>query len=408
MTQVQTGTMSLIDLAGSERASSTNNRGARLTEGANINKSLLALANCINALSRPSRGPAPRVKYRDSKLTHLLKSSLEGNCALVMIACVNPAHTTFEESHNTLKYANRAKDIKVNPQSHMAIFSPTPAAKRAAALLLEKKKRQEQMAREAKERMEFQREEAERRKAFLKREAQLEQQFAGPRQAWNSTAQESENAGMCIYEDPANGNGAKTDIERTTEIIMMSDREEDEEEEEVQALGINTSSGEGLLASSPSSKLESHEGKVAKLRPRRAPPALPAVQEITSSTVSVASELQKLQAKVQMLEEQNRKLRLQNAALQAKQGDKSVRKGLLRTSTNAMSRQLRALKRKHGNLGPKAKKGKDILNAKFDRPRPPLRNVSNASEKGGENNMPAKHGRRVRRKSLIPRPTWER
>ena len=80
-----------------------------------------------------------------------------------MIACVNPAHTTFEESHNTLKYANRAKDIKVNPQSHMAIFSPTPAAKRAAALLLEKKKRQEQMAREAKERMEFQREEAERR-----------------------------------------------------------------------------------------------------------------------------------------------------------------------------------------------------------------------------------------------------
>jgi kinesin family protein 18/19 len=112
--------LSLIDLAGSERASATNNRGARLMEGANINKSLLALANCINALSEnslSSTGSAKtrlNVKYRDSKLTHLLKSSLEGNCNLVMIANINPADSTYDDSLNTLKYANRAKNIKVS------------------------------------------------------------------------------------------------------------------------------------------------------------------------------------------------------------------------------------------------------------------------------------------------------
>lgn len=109
--------LSLIDLAGSERASATCNRGSRLQEGANINKSLLALANCINALAgNSSSARRMNVKYRDSKLTHLLKSSLEGKCNLIMIANINPSHITFEDSHNTLKYANRAKNIKVNPQ----------------------------------------------------------------------------------------------------------------------------------------------------------------------------------------------------------------------------------------------------------------------------------------------------
>ncbi len=109
--------LSLIDLAGSERASATNNRGARLHEGANINKSLLALANCINSLAANNQGGISskrlNVKYRDSKLTHLLKSSLEGNCNLVMIANINPSDAVFEDSHNTLKYANRAKSLKV-------------------------------------------------------------------------------------------------------------------------------------------------------------------------------------------------------------------------------------------------------------------------------------------------------
>ncbi|ORZ06570.1 P-loop containing nucleoside triphosphate hydrolase protein [Lobosporangium transversale] len=103
-------TLSLIDLAGSERASATKNRGSRLIEGANINKSLLALGNCINALCENK--PKSHIPYRDSKLTRLLKFSLGGNCKTVMIACVSPSSQHYEETHNTLKYANRAKNIK--------------------------------------------------------------------------------------------------------------------------------------------------------------------------------------------------------------------------------------------------------------------------------------------------------
>ncbi|GAA5851486.1 hypothetical protein JCM3766R1_002244 [Sporobolomyces carnicolor] len=102
--------LSVIDLAGSERASNTKNRGERLTEGANINRSLLALGNCINALCDPrKRGHVP---YRDSKLTRLLKQSLGGNCKTVMIVCVSPSSFHYDETHNTLQYANRAKEIK--------------------------------------------------------------------------------------------------------------------------------------------------------------------------------------------------------------------------------------------------------------------------------------------------------
>ncbi|GAA5865466.1 hypothetical protein JCM8547_001254 [Rhodosporidiobolus lusitaniae] len=103
-------TLSVIDLAGSERASATKNRGERLNEGANINRSLLALGNCINALCDPrKRGHVP---YRDSKLTRLLKQSLGGNCKTVMIVCVSPSSVHYDETHNTLQYANRAKEIK--------------------------------------------------------------------------------------------------------------------------------------------------------------------------------------------------------------------------------------------------------------------------------------------------------
>ncbi|EEB07251.1 kinesin-like protein Klp6 [Schizosaccharomyces japonicus yFS275] len=103
-------TLSVIDLAGSERASATKNRGERLIEGANINRSLLALGNCINALCDPRR--RQHVPYRDSKLTRLLKFSLGGNCKTVMIVCVSPSSEHYEETHNTLKYGNRAKNIK--------------------------------------------------------------------------------------------------------------------------------------------------------------------------------------------------------------------------------------------------------------------------------------------------------
>ncbi|KAH8887143.1 kinesin [Thozetella sp. PMI_491] len=103
-------TLSIIDLAGSERASATQNRGERLIEGANINKSLLALGSCINALCDPRK--RNHVPYRNSKLTRLLKFSLGGNCKTVMIVCVSPSSAHFDETQNTLRYANRAKNIQ--------------------------------------------------------------------------------------------------------------------------------------------------------------------------------------------------------------------------------------------------------------------------------------------------------
>lgn len=113
--EISVGKLSLIDLAGSERASKTNNRGIRMIEGANINRSLLALGNCINALHENNmRNKENYIPYRDSKLTRLLKDSLGGNCRTVMIANISGAHSSFEETHNTLKYANRAKNIKTN------------------------------------------------------------------------------------------------------------------------------------------------------------------------------------------------------------------------------------------------------------------------------------------------------
>ncbi|KAG5887410.1 hypothetical protein JTB14_024609 [Gonioctena quinquepunctata] len=108
--EIRTAKLSMIDLAGSERGSATNFAGARFTEGANINKSLLALGNCINSLADGHR----HVPYRDSKLTRLLKDSLGGNCQTIMIANVSPSSLTYEDTYNTLKYATRAKKIKSN------------------------------------------------------------------------------------------------------------------------------------------------------------------------------------------------------------------------------------------------------------------------------------------------------
>ena len=110
---IQVGKLSLIDLAGSERASVTNNKGIRLLECANINRSLLALGNCITALADSSNGrKGVFVPYRDSKLTRLLKDSLGGNCKTVMITNVSPSNLNYEDTRNSLKYANRAKNIQ--------------------------------------------------------------------------------------------------------------------------------------------------------------------------------------------------------------------------------------------------------------------------------------------------------
>jgi kinesin family protein 18/19 len=92
----------LIDLAGSERGNATENRGIRLKEGAKINRSLLSLANCINALG-DGNNKGKFIPYRDSKLTRLLKDSLDGKSKTVMICTTSPASSQFEETLNTLK-----------------------------------------------------------------------------------------------------------------------------------------------------------------------------------------------------------------------------------------------------------------------------------------------------------------
>ncbi|RZF42231.1 hypothetical protein LSTR_LSTR004380 [Laodelphax striatellus] len=106
--QVKIVKLSMIDLAGSERGMVTGCSGMRFKEGANINKSLLALGNCICNLADGLK----HIPYRDSKLTRLLKDSLGGNCHTIMIANVSPSVATYEDTYNTLKYATRAKNIK--------------------------------------------------------------------------------------------------------------------------------------------------------------------------------------------------------------------------------------------------------------------------------------------------------
>lgn len=89
--------------------------GERIKEGISINSGLLALGNVISALGDPSRaksGTATHVLYRDSTLTRLLQDSLGGNAHTLMIACVSPAEWNTGETINTLKYANRARNIK--------------------------------------------------------------------------------------------------------------------------------------------------------------------------------------------------------------------------------------------------------------------------------------------------------
>ncbi|XP_043708204.1 kinesin-like protein KIN-4A isoform X2 [Telopea speciosissima] len=106
----------LVDLAGSERAKRTGSDGLRFKEGVHINKGLLALGNVISALGdEKKRKEGMHVPYRDSKLTRLLQDSLGGNSRTVMIACISPADINAEETLNTLKYANRARNIQNKP-----------------------------------------------------------------------------------------------------------------------------------------------------------------------------------------------------------------------------------------------------------------------------------------------------
>ncbi|XP_054858648.1 kinesin-like protein KIF7 isoform X2 [Eublepharis macularius] len=109
--QVLTSKFHFVDLAGSERVVKTGSTGERLKESIQINSSLLALGNVISALGDPRR-KGSHIPYRDSKITRILKDSLGGNAQTVMIACVSPSSSDFDESLTTLNYASRAQNIK--------------------------------------------------------------------------------------------------------------------------------------------------------------------------------------------------------------------------------------------------------------------------------------------------------
>ncbi|XP_058794320.1 kinesin-like protein KIF3B [Phymastichus coffea] len=110
---IRVGRLNLVDLAGSERQSKTGSSGERLKEASKINLSLSALGNVISALVD---GKTSHVPYRDSKLTRLLQDSLGGNSKTIMIANIGPASYNYDETLTTLRYANRAKNIKNKPR----------------------------------------------------------------------------------------------------------------------------------------------------------------------------------------------------------------------------------------------------------------------------------------------------
>uniref|UniRef100_A0A8C3L394 plus-end-directed kinesin ATPase n=1 Tax=Chrysolophus pictus TaxID=9089 RepID=A0A8C3L394_CHRPC len=113
--------ISLVDLAGSERADSTGAKGTRLKEGANINKSLTTLGKVISALAEVFLVCFCNL---DSVLTWLLRENLGGNSRTAMVAALSPADINYDETLSTLRYADRAKQIKCN-----AVINEDPNAK---------------------------------------------------------------------------------------------------------------------------------------------------------------------------------------------------------------------------------------------------------------------------------------
>uniref|UniRef100_A0A671KVA5 Kinesin-like protein kif7 n=1 Tax=Sinocyclocheilus anshuiensis TaxID=1608454 RepID=A0A671KVA5_9TELE len=109
--QILSSKFHFVDLAGSERILKTGNTGERLKESIQISSGLLALGNVIGALGDPKR-KGTHIPYRDSKITRILKDSLGGNAKTLMIACISPSSSDFDESLNTLNYAKRARNIQ--------------------------------------------------------------------------------------------------------------------------------------------------------------------------------------------------------------------------------------------------------------------------------------------------------
>jgi hypothetical protein len=127
--------LTLVDLAGSERIKRTGAEGSRLKEGININKGLFVLGQVVSSLSELGQqgtngNSHMHVPYRDSKLTRLLQDSLGGNSRTIMVACISPADSNVEESVNTMRYAQRARNIKNSAVRNVVVtaMSATEAA----------------------------------------------------------------------------------------------------------------------------------------------------------------------------------------------------------------------------------------------------------------------------------------
>lgn len=151
--------LSLIDLAGSERAKKTSATGDRLIEGININKSLLVLGSCINALVQASNKRSNTnvaaalqtttyIPYRNSKLTRILKDSLGGASKTIMIANVSPAAYHFDDTYSTLMYASRARAIRINATKNIksAVYSKAELANRVSTLTVENEQLKREIA----------------------------------------------------------------------------------------------------------------------------------------------------------------------------------------------------------------------------------------------------------------------
>lgn len=132
----RSATLNLVDLAGSEGAGS--NSGARRREGGKINQSLLALTRVIQSLGLPDKKRPKHISYRDSKLTRILKPSLQGEACMAILCCASPAKTDLEETRSTLKFASSAKLIKINPSVN-EVAPSTPDGKLQMELATVKK-----------------------------------------------------------------------------------------------------------------------------------------------------------------------------------------------------------------------------------------------------------------------------
>ena len=149
--KVVTSIMNFVDLAGSERQKDTNTVGERLKEAGSINKSLSVLGAVINSLVEKSEGKKLHVRYRDSKLTFLLRDSLGGNSKTAIVANVSPSSANFQETLSTLKFAQRAKLIKNNASINEENPADIEALRKqvnALKQLLEKEKRERDMERQ--------------------------------------------------------------------------------------------------------------------------------------------------------------------------------------------------------------------------------------------------------------------